>query len=109
MVAGYLWLALAFMLLFVSALAALISPAGLIYAIVGAAALVHAAILFTHGPARRFFIGSTLVGLLAAVAGLAAIPGRSLIPIELILAFTAVSGLAALATAAAARLSSNVR
>jgi hypothetical protein len=109
-VAGFLWLALAFMLLFVSALAyALIGPAFLIFAIVGVAALVHAAILWTRAGGRRFFIGSTFIGLLATVAGLAAIPGRGLIAIELLLGFTAVSGLAALATAAAARLSSSVR
>jgi hypothetical protein len=105
-----LWLALAFMLLSVSLLAyALVGPAFLIFAIVGVAALVHAAILLTQAGGRRFFIGSTLIGLLATVAGLAAIPGRGLVPIELVLAFTAVSGLAALATAAAARFSYSVR
>jgi hypothetical protein len=109
-VAGYLWLALAFMLLVVSVLAyALIGPPFVIFAIVGVAALAHAAILFTQAPARRLFVGSTLTGLSATVAGLAAIPGRGLIPIELILAFTAVAGLAALATGTAARLSSTVR
>ena len=97
-------------LLSVNALAyALIGPAFLIFAIVGVGALAHAAILFTQARARRFSIGSTFIGLLATVAGLAAIPGRGLIPIELVFAFAAVSGLAALATATAARLSSSVR
>jgi hypothetical protein len=102
---AYLWLALSFQLLFVALLAAVLSPAALVYAVLGVAALVLAAILLTQRPNVPLFIGSTVAGLLSTLAGLTAVSRPSLLPVALVLAFTATSLAATVVSATGARLS----
>jgi hypothetical protein len=103
---GYLWLALSFQLLFVAFLAALLSPAALVYAALGVTALVLAAILLTQRPSAPIFSASTVAGLLCTLAGLTAVSRPSLLPVMLALAFTATSLAATVVSATGARLSS---
>jgi hypothetical protein len=105
-IGGCLWLAVSFQLLFLALLAALISPAALVYLVLGVAALILAAILLTQRPSLPMFIAPTIAGLLSTLAGLAALSsGPSLIPVQLVLAFTATSLAATVVAAMAARLS----
>jgi hypothetical protein len=103
---GYLWLALSFQLLFVAFLAALLSPAALVYAALGVTALVLAAILLTQRPSAPIFSASTVAGFLCTLAGLTAVSRPSLLPVMLALAFTATSLAATVVSATGARLSS---
>jgi hypothetical protein len=104
-IGGCLWLAISSQLLFLALLAALISPAALVYLVLGVAALILAAILLTQRPSLTTFIAPTFAGLLATLAGLIALSsGPSLVPVELVLAFTATSLIATAVAATAARL-----
>jgi hypothetical protein len=102
--AAFLWVALAAVLLLVAVLAALVSPAAVVYAALGVTAMGHAAILFTQAPSRRLLVGSTLVGLLSTVTGLAAASQSGLIPVGLVLIYAALSALATIASGTAARM-----
>lgn len=103
---AYLWLALSFQLLLIAFLAALLSPAAVVYAAFGVVALVLAAILLTRRPSVPVFMASTVAGVLSLLAGLAAISQPSLLPVALIFVFTATSLAATFVSATGARLSS---
>jgi hypothetical protein len=105
-IAGYLWLAISFQLLFVALLAALLSPAAVVYAVLGVAALILAAIVLTR-PSQPAFIASTVGGLLSTLGGLTALSRPSLLPVALVLAFTGASLAETVVSAAGARLSSH--
>jgi fatty acid desaturase len=70
---AYLWLALSFQLLLIAFLAALLSPAALVFAALGVVALALAAILLTQRPTVPAFMASTVAGVLSLVAGLGAV------------------------------------
>jgi hypothetical protein len=103
---AYLWLALSFQLFLIAFLAALLSPAALVYAALGVVALALAAILLTQRPTVPAFMASTVAGVLSVVAGLGAVSHPSLLPVALILVFTATSLAATFVSATGARLSS---
>jgi hypothetical protein len=103
---AYLCLALSFQLLLIAFLAALLSPAALVYAALGVVAMALAAILLTQRPTLPAFMASTVAGVLSLVAGLGAVSRPSLLPAALILVFTATSLAATFVSAIGLRLSS---
>jgi hypothetical protein len=71
--AGLLWLAIAFAFLMAMLLAAaLASPAFVILAALGVAALGQAAALFARPPSRTLFLASSILGFGVAVLGMLA-------------------------------------
>jgi hypothetical protein len=104
-ISAYLWLAVSFALFLIAFLTALLSPAALVYGVLGTAALIFAAIALTR-PSQLAFLVSTMGGLLLTLAGLTALSQPSLLPVGLVLALTAASLAATVASAAGARLSS---
>jgi hypothetical protein len=79
-IAGYLWLTLASQMFLVAMLFTVVSPAALVYAVLGVAALTLAAMLFTQPGIVPLFIASTGAGLLSALAGLMAVFRPGLLP-----------------------------
>jgi hypothetical protein len=67
---GFLWLALAALLLLLAMIAAVVSPIALVWGVLGTAAVGHAAILFTPGPHSAAAPRVSLVGLLSTLLGL---------------------------------------
>lgn len=102
---GYLWLAVAFQLLLVATLFAVVSPAALVYAVLGIAALILAAILLTQLPTLLVFIVSIAGGLLSSFAGLLVASRPSLLPVALAVAYTAISAVLTVVSAIGARQS----
>jgi hypothetical protein len=93
------------MLLLLAMIAAVVSPFAVIYAAVGAAAVAHAAILFTRAPTPRLLVGSALVGLVTTSVGLsAATSAGGAVLGQFSLLFAGVAALASVACATATRL-----
>jgi hypothetical protein len=105
--AAYLSLANSFQLFLVALLAAVISPAAVVYALLGLASLGLAALLLIRAPNVPLLLVSALAGSLATLAGLAA--RESALPIALVLAFTATSIAITVASATAARIARPLR
>jgi hypothetical protein len=83
---------------------AILSPYAVVYGALGAAAVGHAAILFTHAPTRRLLVGSVLIGVLSTLFGLSAAV-RSAEPLSgLTVPYAALSALATVLCATAALL-----
>jgi hypothetical protein len=72
-IAGYLWLALAAQLFLIAMLFAVVSPAALMYAILGIAAMAVAGLLFIRPDAVSVLVPSTVAGSLSASVGLMAV------------------------------------
>ena len=106
---AYLWLANSFQLFLVAILAAVISPAALVYALLGLVALILAASLLTLGPKLALFVALTIAGSLSTLAGLAAALRPSLLPIALVVAFTGTSLAATVVSAAGVRVARSLR
>jgi len=109
LVAAYLWLADSFQLFFLALLAALVSPAALVYALLGVLALVLVALLLTQQPSVPLFSASTIAGLVFTLAGIAAASQPGLVPIWLTVAFTATSVAETVVSATGARGAQRLR
>lgn len=108
-VTAYLWLATSFQLFFVAFLAAVISPAAMVYALLGLVSLALAALLLIRAPNLPLLLVSALAGSLSTLAGLAALTQGSALPKTLVLAFTATSIAITIASATAARIARPLR
>jgi hypothetical protein len=108
-VGGFLWLALAAILLLLAMVGAILDPDAVVYGALGAAAVGHAAMLFTQAPTRRLLVGSAFVGLLSTLFGLSAAVRSVELLSELTLPYAALSALATVVCATAAVLSSGRR